>query len=407
MDTLCIPLGEKIGEFIPLTDEKKRGEYRSKSIANMRNIYRSAASVLVLDTGMQGLSLSSSLPEKIMRIYLSSWVHRLWTFQEGILAKELYIQFDRGAESVDEINEKCLKHGKDTMDSGFYLKFPSVAQESVLSHRFMKEIHDSESARYGQLERISPDNCLRFAHVTRAMEQRATSKRADETICAASVMGLSVEKLLQIKDADADRKADKRMEEFLKQVWELPKGIIFHHNERLRRVGVRWAPRTLMGGRPGDFFRDMPTGVSQFDGTCLRVEYPGILLGPVKKSYGKELVVFTINNVGFQCYWVEIFQEKDQEPLTWLLDSYYAITMRPFEEGLDYTDAILGIVDYQNIDEALKSCPLQHKCRLPSGITLYFQVRCSVRQLSDVGGVKPEMYLNGRMLENSQKWFIR
>jgi hypothetical protein len=74
MDTLCVPV------------EEKHIAFRKQTIAQMRQIYEGADRVLVLDSWVEGLSVSSSVYDKTVRLYLSNWQHRLWTLQEGVMA---------------------------------------------------------------------------------------------------------------------------------------------------------------------------------------------------------------------------------------------------------------------------------------------------------------------------------
>lgn len=39
----------------------------------------------------------------LVRIFISSWMRRLWTLQEGALAKSLYFQFKDEARSLNEL----------------------------------------------------------------------------------------------------------------------------------------------------------------------------------------------------------------------------------------------------------------------------------------------------------------
>jgi hypothetical protein len=88
MDTLCCPVG------------KKHKNLRLDTIRKMENIYRRADRVLVLDDGIQKCPLSAPVVEKTALIYMSNWLRRLWTLQEGILAKDLYFQYKGGPDSV-------------------------------------------------------------------------------------------------------------------------------------------------------------------------------------------------------------------------------------------------------------------------------------------------------------------
>jgi hypothetical protein len=60
----------------------------------MRETYDRALAVLVLDTYLQAqISRGLSSLELIMRVACAPWQRRLWTFQEGALARRLLIQF--------------------------------------------------------------------------------------------------------------------------------------------------------------------------------------------------------------------------------------------------------------------------------------------------------------------------
>jgi hypothetical protein len=79
MDTLCIPVADK---YKPL---------RKECIKSMRLIYSEASAVLVLDAWMQKVPLTTPASERSIRFYTSSWLRRLWTFQEGILNKKVFL----------------------------------------------------------------------------------------------------------------------------------------------------------------------------------------------------------------------------------------------------------------------------------------------------------------------------
>ncbi|KAK3690338.1 hypothetical protein B0T22DRAFT_537036 [Podospora appendiculata] len=83
IDTLCIPPSDK-----PL---------RQKAIGSMGEVYAGAESVLVLDAGLQTLA-HHALPthETSARIAASAWMTRCWTYQEALLARRMFFQFQDG-----------------------------------------------------------------------------------------------------------------------------------------------------------------------------------------------------------------------------------------------------------------------------------------------------------------------
>src|SRR5271154_1958401 len=89
IDTLCVPV------------QQEYKEYRNQAIRQMAYIYKQARSVLVLDSWLQEICHSHDIVEKMVRLYLCGWLRRLWTMQEGLLAKNLYFQFKDGPERTD------------------------------------------------------------------------------------------------------------------------------------------------------------------------------------------------------------------------------------------------------------------------------------------------------------------
>jgi hypothetical protein len=89
IDTLCVPLIRT---------------FRNMAIQRMADVYRNASRVLVLDSSLLASTLNrASGTEILARIKCSTWSRRLWTFQEGILARghRLVFQFGDGQFRVD------------------------------------------------------------------------------------------------------------------------------------------------------------------------------------------------------------------------------------------------------------------------------------------------------------------
>ena len=97
-DTLCIP-PDAIGTT----------EIQDLALGQMRNIYANATAVLVLGSWLFTSGMSAASPEEILlKIFCCTWNTRLWTFQEGILAKSLYFQFKDGPYNLDAgFEETC------------------------------------------------------------------------------------------------------------------------------------------------------------------------------------------------------------------------------------------------------------------------------------------------------------
>jgi hypothetical protein len=93
IDTLCCPVQ-------PLDD-------KLLAISMLRKTYSNATAVLVMDAELQLCDhLEISGIEILARLYTSGWMHRLWTLQEGGLAKRLLFQFKQKAIDLEQQFEK-------------------------------------------------------------------------------------------------------------------------------------------------------------------------------------------------------------------------------------------------------------------------------------------------------------
>ncbi len=106
IDTLCIPVNKELKA------------YRSDAIAMMAKIYGSAERVLVLDAFVQEVSRTAPEIDRVTHLYLSSWHRRLWTLQEGLLAKKLSFQFSDGSQTMRDMHSDDDE--KDTSPRTFY-----------------------------------------------------------------------------------------------------------------------------------------------------------------------------------------------------------------------------------------------------------------------------------------------
>ncbi len=90
VDTLCVPLDAGT---------------RSTAIARMAKTYFHAEKVLVLDGWLNSTSRDAEPRELLVKIAVSDWNTRLWTFHEAKLAQQCHFQFGDRALSVDELKD--------------------------------------------------------------------------------------------------------------------------------------------------------------------------------------------------------------------------------------------------------------------------------------------------------------
>jgi hypothetical protein len=212
IDSLCIP--------------EDRG-LRRKAIESMAAIYKSAASVIVLDRTLQKCSIKSSPEELLVRIQTSPWMNRVWTYQEGALASKLYFKLSDGYCPLD-----------------FPLRETNVAGPLHIP-QFLDLMHDVYLYLRAQLANLNGAVIpINISHAAMELRWRDTLHRDpmgknDELIAVGALLGLDIAYLL-------DAKGLERMKRFLLMVRKLARNIIFSQVEKLEYAGFFWAPTTFL-----------------------------------------------------------------------------------------------------------------------------------------------------------------
>lgn len=99
----------------------------------MRHVYSNAKAVLVLDKFIQKIPSTAPALDKVARLYLSNWIKRLWTHQEGFLPSLVYIQFSDRPVELRALAEEFMTYNREHLEkSGKYLGFPFAANLRLL-----------------------------------------------------------------------------------------------------------------------------------------------------------------------------------------------------------------------------------------------------------------------------------
>lgn len=191
LDTLCCPVDPK--------------HTKKLAISKMKQTYEEAACVLVLDKSLEGHASATMTPfEHVLRIYISGWMTRLWTWQEGAAAAQLYFKF------LDAVLDF------DTLDCW-------VAQGGVC----WSEPHSEFAQLYGRVRGQYREGELDLPVVAKGLEGRSTSYRQDEPICVGAILGCNLFPILKAPDSQS------AMAEFWTQCPSIPSDIVFWEHERL------------------------------------------------------------------------------------------------------------------------------------------------------------------------------
>jgi hypothetical protein len=91
IDTICLPIQRHV---------------RKSVIRHMRRTFSECDRVLVLESSLY--NTAATLPaDQFLLIKKSAWLTRLWTLQEGAVAKELYFRFQRSVTQLEPLLEDC------------------------------------------------------------------------------------------------------------------------------------------------------------------------------------------------------------------------------------------------------------------------------------------------------------
>ena len=218
-DSLCCPVAD------PQTSSTEAKRCKALALTKLREVYEKAAYVLVLDRSIESYAFSKmDIYEAAIRIISSRWMRRLWTFQEGGLAKKLLVAF------ADQV-----------IDSRGIWKY---IRESYWKNLIRRHLTTNLAGSFALLRNgfQEPGSKLDFRKPIFAISYRRVSVYSDEPLCIAAIFGLNSEEV-------ATAEPDKRME----VLWQLlgrhdcgiPQSTIFSSLPRLTASGYRWAPSTF------------------------------------------------------------------------------------------------------------------------------------------------------------------
>ena len=208
IDTICCPF--------------QSGDAKNLAILKMRETYASAEWVLVFDEWLMSQNIGGlSDAEILLRIACSNWNERLWTLQEGILAKRIAFQF---RDTIYHGSESAIHRiGLDAESSDFCLRATLMNQYDPF-HGF----NNMEAAEPG----------TRLLALRDTLKFRGTSVSSDEALCLGSLLGFEMTSIVQAPKED-------KMRIFWSNFPQIPTQLVFGGARRLSENGYGWAPETL------------------------------------------------------------------------------------------------------------------------------------------------------------------
>ncbi|KAL7957418.1 hypothetical protein V8C34DRAFT_285994, partial [Trichoderma compactum] len=252
IDTLCIPVARHLAS------------YRAKAIHLLGRTYTNAT-VLVLDSELEALnSRQTSILEQNLRICCSGWMRRLWTLQEAMLSRELFIQLHDV--SVQLIRPLCI-----ALNERF--SFDLASDSFLTSTAFDDTMNQRIPTATGLRVPANTHNRIGSAYknLISAVQYRSTSKMQDEPAILATLMGLDNRGILAAKD---------KMAEFHILVKNIPADLIFLdlNGKSLKHSPFRWAPSTLLESEIQAFAKSTEYPLAKCDEDGLHVVYGGFII---------------------------------------------------------------------------------------------------------------------------------
>lgn len=230
------------------------------AITRMRKTYEEAHRVLVIVRDFQDINNDVSPLEFFVRLFCCTWMRRLWTLQEGVMARKLYFWLKGGPVSFDAMIETWKQDSRSFFQPGYKLG---------------KELTDWRALGKDWEVNGAISSISKFPFVQRAVQYRTTTRQQDEAICMATIFNFDLNPLLELDTAED------RMRRFWLSMRDIPTGILWMRGPRFVDDGFRWAPSTLINrGSLTHFYGGKPLKLGHVESSGLRLLSPGLLLMP-------------------------------------------------------------------------------------------------------------------------------
>ena len=308
IDTLCVPL------------EK---QYRKVAIAGMKYVYAKATFTLVLDAELSSLKYRACSPEELLvRVSISGWMRRAWTFQEGVLANTrmrmlfadgiFELPLGRGPKSgtgefdhifprfVSALQKFEISVGNWADRRG--VERPSInpmqksrleeLEESRKTFTVQKYMFEDAKSFFGNMMTLwarasgymqPSDQVYRIIAAWDSLRWRATSREDDRFICFAVACARSPTDQARIRDL-LSYPPEQRMKIWIQQQAVVPSGFLFIGGLKYKDQGFRWAPV----GVSRELLEDTSSAVREQGTHELLFRKPGFILyamGGVSKTF--------------------------------------------------------------------------------------------------------------------------
>ena len=112
-----------------------------------------------------------------------------------------------------------------------------------------------------------------FNSLMSALRYRTTSKKEDEALCIASILGFGQQ---QIKAITGEDTAEARMQKMYTFIGEIPASVLFNRSRKLGQKGFGWASASLLGS--GNYLDFFDGHAARCDDRGLHVQFSGFII---------------------------------------------------------------------------------------------------------------------------------
>uniref|UniRef100_A0A5K1K2L8 Protein kinase Ukc1p n=1 Tax=Ganoderma boninense TaxID=34458 RepID=A0A5K1K2L8_9APHY len=234
MDSLCVP---------------REPTLRARALKLLPKTYKEAAKVLVVDASVRAqCAKDRPWEENLFRIVMSGWSRRLWTAQEGVVARRLLFEFSDGL--VDVTDRLRVD------DSSVVLRTPKADKAQLTRTSSDGRIEHTEfnaASLYRSCftflalhaaYQINRNHQCTIDQIIDLVRHRMGTHPDEEALALAGLLPVDVDALLSISGPNA---ADLRMKALLLQLRDIPLRLPMLQTQRLNIPGFRWAPRSFTG----------------------------------------------------------------------------------------------------------------------------------------------------------------
>ena len=269
-DTLCFPL-------------QPPAAYDT-ALVRMRQSYEDADKVLVLDRYLFKQDCQGIAAEEIaMRVTCAPWNRRLWTLQEGMLARSLHFQFrDQSFDLSHWVNRH--NEGRTTLEK---LVFSSTWRNYASLRVF-----ETQTSR--KMNVIQAKKALAF---------RSTSCSDDEPLCLGNLLGIDPKRVVKA------RSRTERMKLIWSSVPEHFASTIFWSSAKLDSDGYGWAAASFMADGCGSV-RTCSECASWNAESGLSVALPGVLFHRSSLTTRRSFRLIVADNMYFIVQWERLWKPE-------------------------------------------------------------------------------------------------